>query len=518
MAYKIDSNTSGSIAYEGYKKKKDKKENNSWMSKLFNVLDIGSKATGSAIRYGMEEMTGKDFYKEGDFGKVIGGQRTESFMDSFNRVYKPESIGAKATSTIIGMGLDIATDPLTWLGGIGLLKRGKDTVKLATSINKFKSAEKAIVTAQKFGKSAKAVDGMKDLRNTFTATEKAMKEMAEKSFKEIKKKSWSNKALLGASYLDMTMTGLMIGEGVNQMVTGKTGSEKFMGVVFAGMGSVGMRTTLRRGKFLTSLTGAKTADEYLHSAKTYLSGGGNRIASESMNNADNVAKVQMEKFGQPLERFIKSGKLDVEDVMQKDRLSRYLESGDSNFAKSKTELDSFKHFEALHSKFQEHAVDVLQKAGKDTLEIKNYMKVLLKDEKTGMPPTEEQLAMLGDLSSIGSITRKGKHRKYETADLRDASERMKKAGLVTNRDPYQAFYEQYTVIDRISRTNARVDDLIKNADMPDTGAKTWYDKSIFKGIQEKTKETLSKVDKMFKDDKFITRQNVKDEAQIRRRG
>jgi len=440
-------------------KEEPKEDGPGFFGKIFNVLDVGAKASGSAIRYGMEAITGKDFYQEGDFKKVLGNQQTESFVQSFNRVYQPTSILGKTASTVGGFALDIVSDPLTYLGGVGLLKKAKDSTKLMKSLNNVRKLEDSIVDAKKFGK---AGDELKDLEKQLDTAKKLSDEVAEVSFNKMQS-STLMKAQKYITKAELGMAGALALEGVNQAVNGETNADKFLGGVMGVMGAMGFKYNYSNGKFLGALNESKTLDDFKQNAVKYFTG-------ENHINGAEYAVSEMQKSLVKLGNF----KTEINGIIdnygvKKERVESIFNAVEGrNIDLSEGEQKLVKTIKDI----DDYAKEVRIKEGEDVFDMNTYLPVIIV-RKDGSMPTMEELTQINNPKTLKeanlSFDKTIGARLYKDADARDVV--LDKFGLKTNRDIFKVLDKQLGYLESFIGPRGMRDGLHNASDKLNTGVK-----------------------------------------------
>lgn len=202
-----------------------------FLDKTLNVLDTPDALFRAGLQYLGEEITGKDYYKEGDFRRILKGKGGGSWTDSFDRMGGKYSLGK-------GLALDVLTSPTTWLTlGIGSLTKAGKGVKVGKKAVKLKQlANKA--------KGKKALDLAEEATRTFQKSVEIGKGI---------NKSQLDKVAKGVIAYDKIYGGAILAKGITEFVKGDSASDRLKGLLFAGLGAMGTASAFKAPKTMKKL-------------------------------------------------------------------------------------------------------------------------------------------------------------------------------------------------------------------------------------------------------------------------
>jgi len=451
------------------KETKTPKEPSLWskiIDKSLTVLNVPGSLAASALQYGLEEITGKDFYKDGDLSDILKLKKTSSFSESFQRA----GLKSNGVTSVLGFAADVVTDPLTWLsGGLGAFTRTGKAVKAAKAFSQASRAAETAVGAEKVALLTKAAKLESRLKSTAQAIQKTQTSSLGKNFRK------------GVQGINKATAYAIGAKGVAEFIEGDTTQDKLKGLLFAGLGTLGVRGLNADNKLIDKvIKESKDSKTFAKNISDLL------ISKTSATNAieDIIGAGKSENFKVAL---MKRNVLHGNDFL----LNADTNAAIKNWAVNGHKLDP-KIASILPETFKKDVKDAMayskkvqEAAGKSALD--DYLVPGI-ETLDGKVPTVEQLRALDANPSLKRALANPTKidskimRKYATDDLRDVA--LEKYGLRTTRNFVDSFNKTMEITERQAGKIAQRDRLKDLAKQKKEGLYEVFDPSNLKKARD----------------------------------
>jgi len=173
-AYKPASSYSGGFLADLGEPEKKTKEKENIVFRILNVLNAPQYGIANTIR---DAVDGGDFTPLKSFYEGLSLKEKTSMSDVMTELgWEPKGFAGKATKGVLGFAADVATDPLTYVGGIGAVNKAAKLLKTAKAAKQVKwvkrvgwaddtgNAVSTFKNLDKYGKVKKGSDAYKFIK------------------------------------------------------------------------------------------------------------------------------------------------------------------------------------------------------------------------------------------------------------------------------------------------------------------------------------------------------------------